>query len=188
MTAQVPDQPPPIQLPEVNRQFAVMLDAAYAQDLDGTDANAVGGYLDSPNALHPWSSSDWAGIPGPKLPIWVAGDAGEPEAETVLSQLTMLGVPMRGYVAVDMETRVDVTYVTKFGAILQHNRYRVLVYGSAETVFQMPQLNGYWVAGYLDPPEPYMYPHQGVRATQWEAGTRYDTSAIKSWVLRDFWQ
>jgi hypothetical protein len=172
--------------PTAAATFPVMLDAAYPQDLDGTNANAVGGYLDSPYAVNPWPREAWAGIPGPKNPIWVAGDNGSDEAETVLVQLGALKVPSGSVVTVDMENRIDVTYILKFYAVMHHYRYKVWVYGSADTVFRMPSCNGYWVADYVG--EPFMYPHTAVRATQWKKGPLYDTSTVMQWTLRQFWR
>jgi hypothetical protein len=169
--------------------YATMGDAAFPQGLDGTDFNAVAGYLPAVNALHGWTDSDWRRIPGPKLPIWVAAfgnKSGLRDAEATLTDLLRLGVPKGKIVALDMETSVDRTYVAAYGAVLQHNGYKVWVYGAASTVFDNPQLNGYWVADYAGI-GPFMYRHPGTRATQWTDGAKYDQSTVKPWVLADFW-
>ena len=165
-----------------------MGDAAFADNLVGTAFQAVGGYLDAPNAFHPWSEADWDTVPGPKLPIYVGGTNAVGDADSCVQQLRALQIPAGKYVALDMETRSgsrDGQYAAGFGAVVQHNGYGVLVYGSASTVFNLPQLNGYWVADYLF--VPFMYSHSGVRATQWTDGAKYDQSTVKPWILADFW-
>lgn len=161
-----------------------MGDAAYAANLDGTAFNAVAGYLSSPDDFHTWSETDWQGVPGPKLPIWVAGFDGAGEAESAVVQLNSLGAK-NCYVAVDMEGRVDKTYVDGFYTIMRNSGYRVWVYGSASTVFNNPQCNGYWVADYTG--RAFMYNHSGVRATQWTNGPLYDQSTVRPWTLQGFW-
>jgi hypothetical protein len=173
--------------PVVAQEYPVMLDAAFPQDLDGTHATAVAGYLRSPMATNGWDKAAWRGIPGPKLPIWVAGEGGRPDAEGALTQLGALGVPTGSVVAVDMENRVDITYINNFFSILHLHRYKVWVYGSAESVFHMPACNGYWVADYAGIGA-FMYAHKTVRATQWTNGPLYDTSTVMQWALRQFWR
>lgn len=176
-----------------SQAYPSMLDAAYRTDLNNADgalipAAAYAGYLNSPMAYHPWSAGDWASLSGKrKLPIWVAGMAGLPDAEEALDQLTALRVPVGSVIAVDMENRVDETYITNFFAVMFHAKYKVWVYGSASSVFSMPACNGYWVADYAGIGA-FMYPHKTVRATQWTNGLFYDTSAIMAWVLRQLWQ
>lgn len=164
---------------------ATMGDAAFAVNLDGTSFDAVGGYLHSPAAYHPWSREDWAPIPGPKLPIYVATMSGLTDAENALAELQSLGVPKGKVVAYDIENRTDISLVASFGAVMQHNGYKVWTYGSAGTLFAHPQLNGYWVADYLF--HPFMYSHPGVRATQWTDGPKYDQSTVKQWELANLW-
>jgi hypothetical protein len=166
--------------------WATMGDAAFAANLDGTKFDIAGGYLSSPDDLHTWSRADWEGVPGYKLPIWVAGFAGRQEAESCLTQCEDMKVPAGKTVALDMETRVDITYVSAFGAIMQHHGFKVWVYGSASSVFGNPQLNGYWVADYAGV-GPFMYSHMGVRATQWTDGAKYDQSTVKPWELENLW-
>lgn len=171
--------------------WATCGDAAFADNLRGTNFDAVAGYLDAPNATHPWSKNDWALAPGPKLPIWVANFGqknGRNDAEKALAQLDALGVKEHKthYVALDMEMSKDKTYCTAFGTILQHHGFRVLVYGSASTVFINPQLNGYWVAEYIF--TPFMHSHPGTRMTQWTDGDKYDQSTVKPWILEYWWR
>jgi hypothetical protein len=86
-----------------------------------------------------------------------------------------------------METMVDRSYLDKFGAELKDAGYKTWVYGSVSTLFKNPQLNGYAAAdptGIL-----HMYPHPGVRMTQWAFGPLFDQDAIREWLLAqdDFW-
>lgn len=165
--------------------WASMGDAAFAVNLDGTSFDAVGGYLHSPNAYHAWDRTDWRPIPGPKLPIYVATMNGRTDAEDCLIELQTLDVPKGKVIAYDLEGRIDVTLVASFGAVMQHHGYKVWVYGSADSVFGNPQLNGYWVADYLY--HEFMYNHPGVRATQWTDGPKYDQSTVKRWELANLW-
>jgi hypothetical protein len=168
--------------------WATMGDAAFADNLDGTDFDAVGGYLQSPQAFHPWSEQDFFNVPGPKLPIYVAGMNGKNDAERVLPQCQSLGIEFHKgiYIAYDMEGRVDKTCVASFGAIMQHYGFKVLVYGSAFSVFDNPQLNGYWVADFVQ--RRMMYSHPGVRMTQCIEGELVDQSTVKRWTLPHFWR
>jgi hypothetical protein len=169
-------------------EWASMGDAEFPQNLDGTAFDAVGGYLPAANAAHGWTNADWAGIRGPKLPIWVApfgSKSGLKDAEATLLSVDSLHIPKGMVIALDMETSVDVTYVAAYGAIMQHHGYKVWVYGSASSVFGNPQLNGYWVADYIR--TPFMYAHMGTRATQWTDGARYDQSTVKQWELVNLW-
>lgn len=165
--------------------WATMGDAAFPAGLDGTSFDAVGGYLFSGFQTNGWVQTEWLAIPGPKLPIWVAGFAGQPEASECVKQLRLLGAK-NCHVALDMEARVDKTYVAAFGAVLAHEGYKTLVYGSTSTVFRNPQLNGYWAADYAGI-GPFMYNHPGVRMTQWTAGAKFDQSTVKPWILDEFW-
>src|SRR5579862_7250187 len=167
--------------------YLTMGDAAFADNLFGTDFDIAAGYLDAPNELNKWSKADWQSAPGMKLPIWVGGYGGKPEAEACLKQLKSLGVPQGKLVALDMEGRIDKTYVAAFGAIMQHRGYKVWVYGEASTVFNNPQLNGYWVADYAGI-GPFMYSHKATRATQWTDGAKFDQSVVKEWEQDNFWK
>lgn len=163
-----------------------MGDAAFAVNLNGTSFTAVGGYYGGPNAFHVWTAGDWGRFTGAKLPIWVGGFNGAGEGEQAVKALQALGVPQGSVTALDMEGRKDDTYVNAFGAVLQQAGYKVWVYGSASSVFGNPQLNGYWVADYRGI-GPFMYSAPGVRATQYQSGSLYDSSLVKEWTLPLFW-
>lgn len=167
--------------------FVSGADAAYAENIPG-DTVVVFGYFGGPNAYHVWSDSDWARFTGkPKVPIWVAGYDGAGEAQEALRALKQLGVPPGSVIAIDLETRSDKAYVDGFYAVLHQVGYKVWVYGSAETVFNNPPCNGYWVAFYTG--QPNMYQHPLVRATQWcaEIQPGWDASLVRDWVLKEMW-
>ena len=159
-----------------------MRDAAFAANIDQSWTGAVGGYYGGPKAFHVWSPGDWKKFEANrKLPIWVAGLDGQGEAKTAIHALAALGVPTRVYTAVDMENRVDGSYVADFGQAMQAAGYKVWVYGSASSVFSNPHLNGYWVAEYAGK-GPFMYNHRHVRATQYASGPEYDSSTVRDWT------
>jgi hypothetical protein len=170
-------------------KIALMADEAFATGKIPPGYSVIAGYLSSPAAYHPWSNSDWAKFGTmKKLPIFVASKAtglagtGDSDAFSCLEQLYKLGVPKGSAVGLDMETAVDASYVKDFSNALQWAGYRTWVYGSASSVFLNPQpsYGGYWVADYKGI-GPFMYKHPGVRATQYESGSEYDSSLIKWW-------
>ena len=164
-------------------------DAAFPGNIDPATTNVILGYFGGPNALHTWTAADWARFKShPKIPMWVGGMAGEPEGFNALQALYDLHVPPGVGVILDLETRVDRTYVTHFGAVLQWAGFKVWPYGSTSTLFQNPMLNGYAVA---DPTGvEHMYPHPGVRITQYAFEQTVDDDAIRHWLLTEgeLWQ
>lgn len=160
-----------------------MRDSAFASNISTSWAGAVGGYYGGPDAYNVWAPGDWKQFNrNRKLPIWVGGQDGAGEAKQAIDALRALGVPRRVYTALDMEDRVDKTYVEHFGQALQAARYKVWVYGQASTVFGNPRLNGYWVADYAGK-GPFMYDHRHVRATQYASGQNYDSSTVRDWTF-----
>lgn len=158
-----------------------MRDAAFSTNLVGF-GGAIAGYYGGPNAYHVWEAKDWEAFKGlRKLPIWVGGMGGTPEGWEAVQALYALGATPGCYTVLDMEARVDKTYVEAFGSVLQYCGFKVWVYGSASTVFGNPKLNGYWVADYAGI-GPFMYAHTSVRATQYANGQTYDSSTVKSWT------
>jgi len=159
-----------------------MRDSAFATNIDQAWAGAVGGYYGGPDAYNVWSPGDWKRFTrNRKLPIWVAGLNGEIEGKSAVEALRALHVPARVYTAVDMENRVDKTYVEHFGQVLQAAGYKVWVYGSASSVFSNPRINGYWVADYAGR-GPFMSRHPHVRATQYATTEQYDSSTVRDWT------
>ncbi len=162
-------------------------DAAFASNIGHWDG-VVFGYFGGPNAFHVWSAQDWAAYKAnPKVPIWVGGLDGPAEGWAALQALYALGVPSGAGVMLDLETRIDKTYVEHFGGILQWAGFKVWPYGSTSSIFANPKLNGYAVA---DPTGiEHMFPHPGVRMTQWSTGPQFDQDAVKSWLLtaKELW-
>jgi hypothetical protein len=159
-----------------------MRDSAFATNIGQAWTGAVGGYYGGPDAFHVWSPGDWKRFrSNRKLPIWVAGQDGHGEGKHAVGALHALGVPQHVYTAVDMENRVDKTYVEIFGETLKAAGYKVFVYGSASSVFSNPRLNGYWVADYAGI-GPFMFDHRHVRATQYAEGQNYDSSTVRDWT------
>lgn len=164
-------------------QWDIGHDAAYPANLRGS-TGVILGYLVAPNALNGWTATEWGWFEANyKIPIWVGGMAGEAEGWGCLQQLYALGVPSGKGIILDLETRIDKTYVNAFGSVLQWAGFKVWPYGSASTLFQNPQLNGYAVA---DPTGvPHMYPHPGVRITQYAFNGSTDSDAVKDWLIQD---
>jgi hypothetical protein len=166
-----------------------MADAAYAAAIP-PGFQVAAGYYGGPNAYHVWPDADWARFPGMRLPIWVGGRAGRSEGAAAVAALRQLRVPEGSITVVDMETRIDETYLLEF-AVEVGPFYRIWPYGSASTIFSNPELNGYWVADYTG--QPFMHPAVGVRATQYAAGLpgagggQYDASLVKPWVVPFLW-
>src|SRR5262249_12964498 len=166
----------------VSKMNERMRDSAFATNIDQSWTGAVGGYYGGPRAFNVWSPGGWKRFPSNReLPIWVAGLDRPREAKTAIGALHALGVPRHVYTAVDMESRVDKTYVTHFGETLQAAGYKVFVYGSVSSVFSNPDLNGYWVADYAGI-GPFMYDHRHVRATQYATGPNYGSSTVRDWT------
>ncbi len=160
-----------------------MRDAAFATNINESWPGAIGGYYGGPNAYNVWSPGDWKRFSSNrKLPIWVGGTDGADEGKTAIAALRALGVPKHVYTVIDMENRVDRTYVEHFGQTLQAAGYKVFVYGSASSVFSNPGINGYWVADYAGT-GPFMYDHPHVRATQYATGPEYDRSTVQDWTF-----
>jgi hypothetical protein len=168
-----------------------MADAAFAANIPpGYDI--AGGYLHAPTAYHPWPHGDWKRFPGHRLPIWVGSPDGQGQAEgqTCVLELAALGVPAGSIVALDMETRKDITYTEAFDDELVAAGFRVWVYGSRYYVTSNPPCNGYWVADYTDmaaAQADLQHPH--VRAVQWKADQPpgYDVSLVKPWTEGEMW-
>lgn len=169
-----------------------MRDAAFPENIPGSWDGAVGGYYGGPRAFNVWAPGNWARFgKHKKLPIWVAGFNGHDEARTAVLALRGLGVPEGVWTAVDMETRVDKTYLQHFGAVFDRAGYKWVVYGSASTVFGNPAPHGYWVADYRHI-GPFMYDSPvgtDVRMTQYASNDNWDSSTVKdyTWEKSAWW-
>lgn len=170
-----------------------MADAAYAVNIPPGYGIAAG-YLDSPEAFHPWAPADWARFPGYKLPVWVhePGSDGAAAGREVLAQVRGLGVPAGCIIALDMETRVDSTFVDRFAAELARPGagFKTWVYGSQAFVGRNPPANGYWVADYTGDSHviDWLLSQPHVRAVQWASNAGYDSSLVKAWTEGDMWK
>lgn len=168
-------------------------DAAYASNIGSGFGGVVAGYIGGPLAYHVWQEADWLPFKdNPKVPIWVCGFNGTDEGTGCVAALQKLGVKPGCVVVADMETRVDETYLLAFWEVLNRAGYLVIVYGSRSTVFNNPQLNGYWVADFTGVEHMANTPAgdtMGVRGTQWTSGPDYDTSSWKAWTTqREMWR
>jgi hypothetical protein len=162
-------------------------DAAFAASIPpGFDI--AFGYYGGPNAYHVWTAEDWQRFPGSKVPIWVAGADGPAEGHEAVQALQALDVPRRSVTVIDMETTVNPAYIHSFGAELRAAGFAVWVYGSLDTVFENPELDGYWVADYTG--QPFMNPRLGVRATQYAGNLPpgFDASLVKAWTREFMWR
>lgn len=155
-------------------------DAAFPENLAGYTGTVLG-YYGGPRAYNAWSKLQWNQfVRNYKIPIWVGGLAGKDEAVQAVGVLRTLGVPKGCVTLLDMEARVDKTYVAHFGEVMLASGYKTWVYGSTSTLFLNPQLNGY------APANPTgvrgLFPHAGVRMTQWAFGAITDSDVIRKWV------
>lgn len=173
-----------------------MRDSEFASAIPTSWKGIVAGYFGGSNAAHTWAKdTEWGRFPrNKKLPIWVPGPGsdGLKDAGTAIESLYWLGATKGCYVALDMETRIDRSYVEKFVGVMQYAGFKTFVYGSASTVFQNPKGHGYWVADYAGK-GPFMYP--GARLTQYAdpqfgSGGNWDSSTVATWtaLFGKFWR
>lgn len=194
-------QPGPLATPAPQPPAAVVAQPRARAYLQGRDAafpgNLAGwggvvlGYFGGPRAFNVWTPDQWFAFRGqPKIPMWVAGTGpknGTDDGTAAVRALRALGVPRGKVTLVDMETGKDRTYLEAYGDELKAAGYKTWVYGSVSTLFGNPQLNGYAVA---DPTGVmHMYPHPGVRMTQWAFGPLFDQDVIREWLMQqdDLW-
>jgi hypothetical protein len=127
-------------------------DAAYPAGTPQPGVIVTAGYIGG-DALNVWTSADWAQWGTRyRVPIWVRSDptSVDPTADgdACVAALTALGAPAP---------------------------YLVLPYGSTSTLFQNPQIDGYWPAAYG---AAELWNAPGVVATQYLAAATYDLSVI----------
>ena len=119
------------------------------------------------------------------VPAWVRSNpaqvAWDADAHAFLAWLTARTVPAGALVMLDLETAIAPAYVNGFGASLHSAGYKVAPYGSTSSLFQNPQLDGYWPASYTG--QPHLYNHAGVIATQWGSYGSYDLSSIADGIV-----
>lgn len=125
------------------------IDGAYPPvDAPATDAVLIyaGG-----NAYHVWSPAEIAASKERyRVPCWVRSNpnvaSAANDAATMISWLKSYKVPTDTSIMLDLETVVDGAYVTTFGNAMHAAGYLVLPYGSEDSLFHNPVLDGYWVA------------------------------------------
>lgn len=170
--------------------YVFMADAAFAANIP-PGFQIAAGYYGGPAAYHVWPRSDWGLFPGYRLPIWVGGEDGAGEGQQAVEELANLGVPAGCLTVLDMEARKDDTYVAHFGSALYAAGYKTWVYGSYDTLFGNPPLNGYWVADYTTRMAEVRQIMQSpsVRAVQYAADQPpgFDESMVKQWTEGEMW-
>jgi hypothetical protein len=165
----------------------LMYDAAFAAKIptDPKDA-VVAFYLNGGDPLHPWPTTDVAKFAGRrKLPIFVRSDpanASEAEADFFLALRQLYDFQaFKCLIALDIETAVDIPYVTEWGDVASHFEYRTLVYGSTGNLFKLPALDGRWAAAPGKRLHDFMESQQ-VRAVQNTSGDGYDESELREFL------
>ena len=124
-------------------------DAAYPPSPPpATDVVCFYGGGDTP---HVWTAAEIAVQPARyRLPIFVRSNPAQAnataDASAFFNWLRSVGCPLGSCTVLDIETAIDVGYVSKFTAILRFIGYKVLLYGSASTLFANPRCDGYFVA------------------------------------------
>lgn len=165
----------------------LMFDASVPPMIPPAGYSAVAGYIggDTP---HVWTQAEWRRFKNlAKLPIFVRSNPGGSmdDAMAALERLYEIGCPPGSFVVWDMEISVQPHYLASVNRIMEFFGYKVLVYGSASTVFRNPKLSGYFVADYAGI-GPFMF--KGARLTQYANGTVYDSSALRWWLYRHLWR
>jgi hypothetical protein len=133
-------------------------------------------YIGGSSAYHIWTNAELERVRGlPVLPIWVptpGSDNPSQIAQGCAARMAALGLPPGAHryhaVMLDMEASTNAAFVAAFAKRLLSLQYDTYVYGSADTVFSLPQCNGYVVA---DPTgAEHLYARQGKTIV----GTQYN--------------
>ncbi len=176
-----------------------MRDAAYSSNIPVTWGGAVGGYLHIGDPFHPWTEADWSRWGRrKKLPIVAmshpAGRNPEADALAAVAELYNIGAARGCMTALDLEEAINPAYVHTYGAVMGYCGFKVMPYGSTSTLFQNPQLYGYWAAAPRADRQPYFYSHGKavVRMTQYalDTGGKYDSSTVHwlTWTRSPWWR
>ena len=127
---------------------------------------------------HVWTLAQIQAAPGPyRLPIFVRSNAGasaSADAASFVSWLKSMGCPNGVCTVLDLETLVDPTYVSAYGAAMHEASFYVLPYGSVSTLFSNPALDGYFAS---DPTGTEHY-YPNTVATQWAYDGSFDLDII----------
>ena len=99
---------------------------------------------------HVWTDDEIAAQPERyRLPVFVRSFGGVSpgtDAANALAWLSAHKVPKGTTIVLDLETLIDSSYVSAFGLAVHSGGYLVLPYGSADSIFKNPSLDGYFVA------------------------------------------
>lgn len=146
------------------------------------------------DAAHIWTVAEIRAQPQRwRLPIWVApplvtigaSHSGMLDAREFIAWLRSVGAPRGCLVALDMETQIDLRYVSDFGRVMRAAGHRVVVYGSASTVTFNPVLDGYWWAAWNTLPAPVTLA-PGLWGWQYRNKPGWDLSLVRlSWRMWD---
>ena len=155
----------------------IAYDAAYPLP-DGVANTEVVLIYTGGDTPHVWTAAEIAEQPEQyRLPVFVRSN---PNLNDVTGDVTKFvtwlrsnQVPAGSAVVLDLETAVNVAYVNGFGAGLRNAGYKVLPYGSKSSLFQNPELDGYFVA---DPGAKGV--DENTVATQFAYDGTYDLSYI----------
>lgn len=157
----------------------LMKDAAFLDKVDSNtlhEADVWAGYISGEGATHIWSDNDWRRVAAfPKLPIPVAtpGKSGTYAGYQCLIAIHKLGIPRGTAVSPDMELFFTepnwdmegaTQWLYEFYAVMHHFDFWVWKYGSTSYLFDLPLVDGSWVA--TDSKVKEQYHHSGVHATQ----------------------
>lgn len=166
----------------------VMYDAEFSANIPAEPTDAViAGYIPGGDPAHPWATKpDWAKFPKRrKLPIFVRSNPENSLAEDDafkamrdLYELRAFGC----YIALDIETALDIEYVATYGDVMDHYNYRTLVYGSVDNLFKLPKLHGRWAAAPGKKLSDFEH-WQDVRIVQDTGANKgYDRSVMHEWI------
>lgn len=169
-----------------------MRDCAQLSHITSTElheADVWAGYLGGAAEVV-WSDNDWKRVADfPKLPIYVTREdkTGNYCGLEALIAISKLGIPTGTAIAVDIELLAErdvaeaIDWLQEFAKVLHHFHYDVWPYGSTSYLFDLPLLNGYWVA--TDSKVEEQYHHPGVHATQYLFGELWDDSLIHRHIV-----
>jgi hypothetical protein len=157
------------------------LDKINSIQLHETDVWA--GYI-AGEATNIWSDGDWRRVSHfPKLPIVVSrtNKNGTYCGLEAMMAIYKLGIPKHTAVVADIEllsSNIDemVKWLDEFHAVMHFFEYDVWKYGSLDYLFDLPPVEGSWIA--TDSKVAEQYHHAGVHATQYLFAGEYDDSLI----------
>jgi len=152
------------------------------------EAEVWAGYIGGA-ATHIWTDSDWRRVSAfPKLPIYVTRPdrSGTYCGLEAIMAIYKLGIPGSTAVVADLELlSSDIPlmghWLTEFNQVLHYFDYYVWKYGSTSYLFDIPPVDGSWVA--TDSKVKEQFHHDGVHATQFLFEQKWDDSLIHRWSV-----